>query len=62
MEPERIKTWKVQTTAEGVELTINGKIYKTSCGESIASVLGRAARGWNAPADLRECAGENGHD
>ena len=45
--PEMIKTWKVQTTVEGVIITINGKEYRTHAGESLAWDIDHAARGWN---------------
>lgn len=48
-EPERIRTWKVQTTAEGIVLWLNGKPYKTHCGEAIAFDIDRYARGFNPP-------------
>lgn len=44
---ETISTWKAETTATGVILTINGRRYSTVAGESIADGLGRAARGLN---------------
>jgi hypothetical protein len=44
---EKISTWKVETTARGVILTINGKRYWTQSGEPLAFDLGLAARAWN---------------
>lgn len=50
-QPELIKTWKVQTTTAGVEITLNrSKVYRLTSGESFAFDVDRAARGWNAPA------------
>ncbi len=47
---ERVKTWKVRTTADGVVLVINGKAYNLGAsGYSIAFDLERAASGLNAP-------------
>lgn len=47
---ERIRTWKVQTTSDGIVLWINGKPYKTHCGEAIAFDIDRCAQGFNPPA------------
>jgi hypothetical protein len=57
MNPEMLKTWKVQTTERGVVLTLNGKSYELgSSGSSVAFDLDRAAGGWNPPATERHVA------
>lgn len=53
-QPEMLKTWKVQTTARGVVLTINGKSYELgSSGSSVAFDIDRAAGGWNPASEER---------
>ncbi len=47
---ELVKAWKVQVTAAGVSLTINGKEYELgSSADSMVFDLQRAATGYTVP-------------
>lgn len=52
--PERIKTYKVETTSTGIILWINGKPFCTESGESMAFDINRCAGGLNPPAVERQ--------
>jgi hypothetical protein len=47
---ETVKTWKIQVTAAGVSLTVNGKEYELGASaDALAFDLQRAAVGYTVP-------------
>lgn len=49
---EMLRTWKVETTARGAVLWINGKAFDLgSSGHAVAFDIERAAAGWNGRAE-----------